>query len=359
MGPLYKSRLKDLRAEMAGKKLDALLVTDLKNIRYLSGFTGSSAYIIISAGKAFFLTDPRYTAQSKEEVTGFKIRIFKKALDAITEAIGEIRPATLGFESNNINFDNYQRLRKALRGKARLKPSTGLVSKLRQRKDAFEIEELKNSARLLDKGFSRAMKLIKPGIIERDAAFQIESFWKKSGAESLAFDTIIASGERGALPHGKASGKKVKKGELVVVDMGCLLAGYNSDETRTFVTGRPTAKQKEIYGIVKEAQAAAVASIKPGIRASVVDHAARNVIEKAGYGKYFGHGTGHGVGLDIHEAPGVGPTSDEVLEEGMVITVEPGIYIPGWGGVRIEDMALVSQGGPELLTSTTRDLVIL
>lgn len=359
MGPLYKARLKNLRAEMAGKKLDALLVTDLKNIRYLSGFTGSSAYIIVSADKAFFLTDPRYTAQSKEEVAGYKVRIFKKALETITEAIGEIKPAALGFESNNINFDNYQRLRKATRGKARLTPSTGLVNKLRQKKDAFEIERLRSSARLLDKGFSRAMKLVAPGVMERDAAFQIESFWKKSGAESLAFDTIIASGERGALPHGKASDKKVKKGELVVVDMGCLLAGYNSDETRTFVTGRPTARQKEIYGIVKDAQAAAVASIKPGIKASAVDLAARKIIDKAGYGKYFGHGTGHGVGLDIHEGPGVGPTSEEVLEEGMVITVEPGIYIPGWGGVRIEDMALVTKSGPELLTSTTRDLVIL
>lgn len=356
MGPDYRARMKGLRASMAGKRLESLLVTDLKNIRYLTGFTGSSAYVIVSSGKAFFLTDPRYTAQSREEVKGFKVRIFKKALDTIAETIGEIKPDTLGFESGNMSFDTYQRLRKALKGKTRLRPAAGLVASLRQKKDAFEIERLLDSARLLDKGFTRAMKAIKPGVIERDAAFSIESFWKKKGAEALAFDTIIASGERGALPHGKASDKKVKKGELVVVDMGCLLNGYNSDETRTFVTGRPTARQKEIYGIVRDAQAAAIDSIRPGIKASVVDLTARKIIDKAGFGKYFGHGTGHGVGLDIHEGPGVGPTSNEVLDEGMVITVEPGIYIPGWGGVRIEDMALVTKSGPELLTSTTRDL---
>lgn len=358
MQTLFRARLKRLRASMAGK-FDCLLVTDLKNIRYLSGFTGSSAYIIVSASKAFFLTDPRYTAQAKEEVKGFKVRIFKKALETIAETIGEIKPGATGFESGVLSFDTYQRLRSALKGKTGVKPAPGLVNSLRKKKDPFEIERLREAAKLLDKGFARAMKLIRPGVAEKDAAFSIETFWRKSGAEALAFDTIIASGARGALPHGKASDKLVKKGELVVVDMGCLLNGYNSDETRTFVTGRPDAKQKEIYGIVKEAQAAAVASVKPGVKTSFVDLAARKVIDKAGYGKYFGHGTGHGVGLDIHEGPGLGPTGDEVLEEGMVITVEPGIYLPGWGGVRIEDMALVTRDGAELLTSTTRDLVIL
>lgn len=358
MEPLYRARLKRLRAGMAGK-MDCLLVTDLKNIRYLSGFTGSSAYIIVSADKAFFLTDPRYTLQAREEVRGFKVRIFKKALDTIAESIGEIKAKTTGFESGNLSFDTYQRLKRALKGKTRLKPVPGLVNSLRKQKDTFEIERLREAARLLDRGFQKAMKVIRPGVAERDAAFSIETFWKKSGAESLAFDTIIASGARGALPHGKASEKLVKKGELVVVDMGCLLNGYNSDETRTFVTGRPGARQKEIYRIVREAQAAAIESIKPGVKASSVDMAARSVIEKAGYGKYFGHGTGHGVGLDIHEGPGLGPTSDDVLQEGMVITVEPGIYLPELGGVRIEDMALVTRTGAELLTSTTRDLVIL
>jgi Xaa-Pro aminopeptidase len=359
MKPLYRERLRRLRASMAAKKLDAALVTDLKNIRYLTGFTGSSAYAVVSADKAFFLTDPRYTAQSGEEVKGFRIRIFKKALETVAQTVGEMKAGSLGFESGSVSFDNYSRLAKALRGKARLKPSPGLISALRRVKDSFEIEKIRDAAKLLDRGFAHAMKVAVPGAVERQAAFSIETFFRKRGAESLAFDTIIASGERGALPHGKASEKRIKKGELVVVDMGALLNGYNSDETRTFVTGRPTPKQKEVYGVVRDAQAAAIERVRPGVKAAVVDLAARGVIGKAGYGKYFGHGTGHGVGLDIHESPGLGPTSDDVLEEGMVITVEPGIYIPGWGGVRIEDMALVTKNGAELLTSTTRDFVIL
>jgi Xaa-Pro aminopeptidase len=359
MKPLYRERLKRLRAGLAAKKLDAFLVTDLKNIRYLTGFTGSSAYAIVSAGKAFFLTDPRYTAQAREEVEGFRVRIFKKALDTIAQTVSEMKAGVIGFESGSLSFDNYSKLKKALRAKSALKPFPALVSGLRSVKDPFEIERISEAARLLDRGFTYAMKAVKPGAVESEAAYSIETFFRKKGAEALAFDTIIASGERGALPHGKASEKRIKKGELVVVDMGALLNGYNSDETRTFVTGRPTPKQKEVYGVVRDAQAAAIEAVRPGVKASAVDLAARGVIDKAGYGKYFGHGTGHGVGLDIHEGPGLGPNSPELLEEGMVITVEPGIYIPGWGGVRIEDMVLVTKNGARLLTSTNRDLVIL
>ncbi len=359
MKPPYKERLRRLRAELAARKLDAFLVTDLKNLRYLTGFTGSSAYALVSGNRAFFLTDPRYDAQSREQVEGFRIKIFKKALETIKETVASMKPGTIGFEPGSVSFETYSKLRKTLGARTRLKPAPGAVSGLRTVKDAFEIERITESARLLDAGFARARKVVRPGESEADAAFSIETFFRKRGAESLAFDTIIASGERGALPHGKASSKKIKKGELVVVDMGALLNGYNSDETRTFVTGKPTPKQKEVYAIVKEAQAAALESVKPGVKASAVDRAARSVIEKAGYGKCFGHGTGHGVGLDIHEGPGLGPTSVEALEEGMVITVEPGIYIPGWGGVRIEDMVLVTKSGSRLLTSTNRDLVIL
>lgn len=359
MRPRYGTRLKGLRASMAGRKTECLLVTDLRNIRYLSGFTGSNAYMVVSMDKAFFLTDPRYTAQAREEVRGPRVRIFRKALDAIAGAVADTKAASVGFEASNLSFDMYRRLRAALKGKARMRPVPDMVGRLRRRKDPFEIDRIRDAARLLDKGFRHAMKVIGAGVVEHAAAFSIESFWKRRGAEALAFDTIVASGERGALPHGKASDKKIRKGELVVVDMGCVLEGYNSDETRTFVVGRPTTKQKEVYGVVRDAQAAALEAIRPGVKASVVDAAARGVIGKAGYGKYFGHGTGHGVGLDIHEGPSLGPASDDVLEEGAVVTVEPGIYMPGWGGVRIEDMALVTKDGPEVLTSTTRDLVIL
>lgn len=226
-------------------------------------------------------------------------------------------------------------------------------------KDEHEVKLVRESIKLLDRGFKEARGILNPGVIENDAALALEFAFKRMGAEALAFDTIIASGERGALPHGKASGKRIKKGELVVVDMGVVLNGYNSDETRTFCLGKTNAEQKKIYNIVLEAQEKAIEKIRPGVKATEVDLAARAHIEKAGYGKYFGHGTGHGVGLDVHEAPNVSPFSSDVLEEGMIVTVEPGIYIPGMGGVRIEDMVLVVKGGFEVLTKTPKDLVCL
>ncbi|MBI2412505.1 MAG: aminopeptidase P family protein, partial [Deltaproteobacteria bacterium] len=291
-------------------------------------------YAIVTGDAAWLITDSRYTTQAKAETKGFKVRLFRKALETLRDLLGELKVRTLAFESNNITYDNLLRLRKAFKG-IRLKPV---------------------SAALLDEGYKKAEAILRPGVAERDAALEIEFAFRAKGAEGLAFDTIIASGERGALPHGKADLKKIKKGELVVVDMGVLKDGYNSDETRTYCMGKATSEQKKVYDVVRGAQERALNALKPGVRASVVDLAARQYIEKAGYGRYFGHGTGHGVGLDIHESPGIGPLSKDVLKEGMVVTVEPGIYIPGWGGVRIEDMALVVKGGFEIITTTSKDL---
>ena len=241
----------------------------------------------------------------------------------------------------------------------KLRATVGLMLSVRSTKDVTELGLLKESACLLSKGFELAGTLLAPGLVESEAAWKIESFFRSSGAEALAFDTIIASGFRGALPHGIASGKKIKKGELVVVDMGVLLNGYNSDCTRTFMVGRPNKEQKKIYSTVLDAQCRAVDMVRPGVRISEIDSAARQPITEAGYGKYFTHSTGHGVGLDIHEAPNVTASSDVVLEEGMVITVEPGIYLPGTGGVRIEDMVVVGSCGCEVLTKYTKELVLL
>jgi len=352
----YRGRLRGLRALLG--EFDALLVSDLRNARYLSGFTGSNAFIVVTHDEAFFLTDPRYAAQAGEEVKGFKKRIFRKALEEIAALVLEKRIKALGFEATNLNYASYRKFRRAL-PKVRLRPADGLVERLRERKDAFEVKRIRVSAALLDAGFRKAARVIRPGEVEADAAFSIEVDLRRKGAEAMAFDTIIASGERGSLPHGRASAKRMKKGELVVVDMGVLKDGYNSDETRTFAVGRPKPRLREIYGIVKDAQAAALDAVRPGARSSEVDGAARKLIDKAGYGKFFGHGTGHGVGLDIHERPSLGPISEDILEEGMVVTVEPGIYLPGSGGVRIEDMALVTKGGCELLTRTARELTEL
>lgn len=230
---------------------------------------------------------------------------------------------------------------------------------LRRRKEPVEISLIRDSVKVLDKGFRTAGKTLAAGVREKDAALLIERSFRESGGDSTAFDTIIASGFRGALPHGKASDKRIRKGELVVVDMGVVLNGYNSDETRTYCIGRASAEQRKVYSTVLSAQELAIGKIRPGVKAAEVDKTARGHIEKAGYGKYFGHGLGHGVGLDVHEGPSLSPNSADVLEEGMVVTVEPGIYIPGWGGVRIEDMVRVAKGGAEVLTKTPRDLVCL
>ncbi|MEK7772879.1 MAG: aminopeptidase P family protein, partial [Deltaproteobacteria bacterium] len=342
-------RLRRLRALLDEHRLDAVLVTDMKNIRYLSGFTGSSAYLVITGDKGFFITDSRYAGQAALEVQGFKIRQYQRATDLINDIAASSKIKTLGFESNNVNYDTYLRMRKALKG-VRLKPAPGILTGLRVRKDRFEIDRIKDSARLLDSGYEEALTLLCPGVTEKAAALEIETRLKKAGADAMAFDTIVASGFRGALPHGRASVKKIKKGEFVVLDMGVLLNGYNSDETRTFCVGRPPLKLREIYDVVRGAQELALEKVKPGVSAKEVDFAARAHIEKKGYGGRFGHGTGHGVGLNVHEPPTIGPLSKEVLEEGMVITVEPGIYIPDLGGVRIEDMALVVRGGCEILT---------
>lgn len=356
--PDIKGRLKGLRAELKRRGLEALIVSDIKNIRYLSGFTGSSAYIIVTENKGFFLTDSRYATQAGSEVKGFKIKIYKKALEEITGLISGLKIKTLGFEGGNLSYDTYRKIKRSL-GRTHLKSASGAIGALRVRKDPFELRRILDSIKVLDLGFKKAERILAPGVVEKEAALAIERAFEDAGGDALAFGTIIASGPRGALPHGKASDKKIKKGELVVVDMGVLLNGYNSDETRTYCIGKATELQKKIYLTVKEAQEKALTKIRPGVKAVEVDAAARSHIEKAGYGKYFGHGLGHGVGLEIHEGPSLSPFSKDVLAEGMVVTVEPGIYVPDWGGVRIEDMALVVKDGCEVLTKTSKDFVCL
>ncbi|MBI5562595.1 MAG: aminopeptidase P family protein [Deltaproteobacteria bacterium] len=353
-----KKRRALVREEAARRGVDGFLVTDIRNIRYLSGFTGGSAYMLVTAGRDWFLTDSRYGEQARDEVRAASLRIYKKPLEAIAALVSELRLKVVGFESNNLTVDAHGRLRKVLSG-VRLKPVSGFINGIRARKDRFEIEQLRASARLLSLCYETTERMLRPGVVESEVAFEAEAAARDAGAEGLAFDTIMASGWRGALPHGKASDKRVRKGELVVADMGVVFNGYNSDCTRTYCVGRAGAREREVYQVVLDAQRRAIETIRPGVPCSEVDRAARDYIAEAGYGGYFGHGTGHGVGLDIHEQPVVGPASKDALAEGMVITVEPGIYIPGWGGVRIEDMALVTKDGFEILTGTAKDLLCL
>lgn len=314
--------------------------------------------MLIGGKRDWFLTDSRYATQARDEVKGAGIKVYKKSFDVIAELVADNKFGVIGFESNNLTVDTYKKLRKALPG-VTLKPVSGLVAGIRAAKDPFEAERIRQSARILARCYGVVERNLRPGARELDIALAVEAAAKADGAERLAFDTIMASGPRGALPHGKASDKRIKKGELVVADMGVIFDGYNSDCTRTYCVGKPTAKVREVYRTVLDAQSRAIETVRPGVLASDVDFAARKHIEGAGYGRYFGHGTGHGVGLDIHEQPSISPFSKDRLAEGMVITVEPGIYIPGWGGVRIEDMLLVTADGFEILTKTTRGLTCI
>lgn len=352
-----KTRLSSAVGLLRGLGADAFVVTDLKNIRYLTGFTGSNALCIITRAKSYLLTDSRYAGQVRDEVTGFEIRILNNAFEGLHEIVERAKIRSVFFE-DSMPYALYKRLKKIVKDVDINDTSEG-ISGLRRVKDHFELGLMKQAAELLDAGFELAQNLIRPGAVESEVAWNIESFFRESGAQGLAFETIIASGARGAMPHGKASDKKIKSGEMVVVDMGVLLNGFNSDETRTYCVGTPTKLQRKVYDIVLDAQMKALSIVKPGVRAAAVDIAARRHIKRAGYGDYFGHGTGHGVGLDIHEGPSLSPVSKDVLAAGMVVTVEPGIYLPGRFGVRIEDSVVVVKGGFEYLTKTEKKLLSL
>jgi len=351
-----------MSALLRGKRRAVFVETGMENIRYLTGFTGSSAYLVFSEKKSTLITDSRYASQAREEVkkNGFAVKIYKKGLFSVIS--GEIKKLShrgpVGVDGGGLSYSFYEKLKLALKPLS-LRPISNVTGLIRMVKEPSEIELIKKSAAILEAGFKKAEKVLRLGLAERDAARRVEDFFISRGAEGVSFESIVASGPRSALPHGKASHKEIKKGELVVMDMGVSFKGYCSDATRTFAIGRSTALQKKIYRIVKEAQLLAIERIRDGVKASYVDAAARGHIRKAGYGRYFGHGTGHGLGLAVHEGPGIGPGSKDVLSAGMVVTVEPGIYIPGWGGVRIEDMALVNKDGCELITASPEKLLCI
>lgn len=364
---IFAARLKKLRSAMKGSaghrecpRHECLLLTDLANIRYLTGFTGSSARVVLTARGAWFFTDFRYDSQARVEIgqrSGFKIVILKKGwIEGVAALILRLKRESLSFEENFLTYGAFRELKRALGG-VRLKPVSGLVEKLRLVKDPLELKELGKAIEIADAGFKEAARLIRrcsKGLTELDVCAAIERVLKKKGAIGPSFDIIVASGARSALPHGIASGKRIKKGELVIVDMGSLYKGYHSDATRTYITGAPTKRQLKIYDLVRTAHDLAISSIRPGVKAADIDRAARDHIERAGFGKYFGHGTGHGTGLNIHEGPSISPKSKDVVEQGMVFTIEPGIYVPGFGGVRIEDMVLVTNDGAEVLTKASQ-----
>ena len=355
-----KQRLSALRKAMRREGVSAFAVTNRKNVHYLTGFTGSAGACLISARSAVFITDFRYRSQAAKQVPpDFRRAEHASPVQGIAKELKRMRAKALAFEESHVVHGVFRQLRKLIKG-ARLKPVSGLVEGLRLCKDAGEVRKLKRGARVNEEALGEISASIRPGRAESDVALDLETAMRRRGASGASFDTIVASGPRSALPHGIASSRKLKKGDLITIDFGAVVSGYHADTTRVFSLGKPSPKAEKIYEIVLEAQMTALEAVRPGVSCGDVDKAARDVIKAHGYGEAFGHGTGHGVGLDIHEAPRLGPGVKEELRPGMVVTVEPGIYLPRWGGVRIEDMVLVTERGKEVLTrSITKELVVL
>jgi Xaa-Pro aminopeptidase len=355
----YAQRLQDLRISLTKKKLDAFLTSHLPNVRYLSGFSGSNALLIVTHTGSYFLTDFRYKEQIQTEVVaGVKITGLGSLVELASKKKIFSTVHSIGFESDHLSVEQFQQTGKFTRHK-KLIPVRGIVEHLRSVKENEEIALLKKAVTITDAVFQKVLGIIKPGITESDIAAEISYVQRKLGAENDAFDTIVASGERSALPHGRASQKKIAYGEFVTLDFGCIVDGYHSDMTRTVCVGKPNSEMKSIYRIVLDAQQKALDAVAAGKKAKVIDAASRSHIASKGYGKYFGHSLGHGVGLEIHEPFRLSTTSKDVLRPGNVVTIEPGIYLPKKFGVRIEDMVVVRNEGHKILTSSPKEMIIL
>lgn len=353
-----KERVERLQEKLRRQPLEALLITHLANRRYLSGFDGSSGVLLVGPERCFLVTDFRYREQAEQQAPHCIVRPWQDDLPkSLAPLLAEAGWKQLGFEKKDLTYALYQELSDGL--DTVLVPVDGLVEALRMVKDEAEIEIMKNGAACLDLAFSHILTLLKPGLTEEEVSVELEFFLRRLGAEGSSFRFIVASGERGAMPHGVASAKKLAAGELVTMDFGAVFESYTTDMARTVCLGKPDSRQEAIYEVVREAQRQAAAALKPGMTAKEVDAVAREIIKEAGFADQFGHGLGHGVGLETHELPLLSFRSEAVLEAGMVVTVEPGIYLPGWGGVRIEDMMLITASGAESMTHSARELMII
>jgi Xaa-Pro aminopeptidase len=352
------NKVKKLRARFNGNKIDAMFVTQAENRRYLSGFDGSSGFLLISLQKAVLATDFRYTEQAVREAPDFEIlRIANSISDWFPGLIAEMGVSRVGFEAADVSFQFYRLLEDALKKKkttVTLVPLDGIVEAVRAVKSAAEIRLIEKSSAITDTAYESVAPRVQPGVTEKQIAWDLEKSLRENGSEALPFEIIVASGPRAALPHAKPTDRVIEEGDAVVIDMGARYGGYASDLTRTLCAGRPDAMFKKVYGTVLRAQQEAMAMIASGVTGQAADGVAREIIRNAGYGEAFGHSLGHGVGLAAHELPRLGPKSGDKLSTRMVFTVEPGIYLSGWGGVRIEDTAVMENGKARPLTRAVK-----
>ncbi len=351
-------RVEKLRSKMREHNLDSFLITNEFNLRYLTGFTGTTGLALITLERAYFVTDFRYTEQASEQCEGYKIvKNVKPLYEELGDLVNHLALANMAFEEQTVTFFQYTELERLV--ECDLIPVTGIIESLREVKDVSEIETIRKACQIADSAFEHILTYIKPGMTEIQVANELDFYMRSLGASGVSFETIVASGLRSAMPHGVASDKVIEEGDFITIDFGCYYDGYVSDMTRTISLGEPSDKLKEIYQIVKGAQQRVLDVAKPGMTGIELDAVARDYITEHGYGEAFGHSTGHGIGLEIHEGPNVSKVADKAFVPGNIITNEPGIYLPGIGGVRIEDDMLITEDGMDRLTHSTKELIIL
>lgn len=353
----YEQRCQKIQNLLVTEELDAILVTNGANRYYLTGFRGSSGYLLVTVDRVFLLTDPRYLDQAKQQTTCCEV--VHQGTDwytTLNQLLKEYHVKKLAFEKEHITYSQYLRLEEKIEG-CTLTGKKNVVESFREIKDAGELELMKKAAFIADQAFAGLLSVIRPGLTELEVAAELEYRMRRLGSEGPAFDTIVASGKRAALPHGVATDKKIALGDFIVIDFGAIYQGYCSDMTRTIVVGKASPKQKHIYQLVLKAQLAGLQAVGEGQICEKADSMARKIIADEGFGDCFGHSLGHGVGLDIHENPRLAKGNQLPLKSGMVVTVEPGIYLTDWGGVRIEDMVAVTREGCEIFTKTPKELI--
>ncbi len=359
MGDITGKRLEGLRHKLKQKGIDAALVAKKENVTYMSGFNGGDSYLIITMGEAFLITDSRYAQQAAVQAPLYSVIKYQGSVAAaLSDIVKKAGAGSVGFEEGYLTYQAYNEF-KAKLGVETFVPMNGAVEELRLVKDREEIEIIKKAVKIADDAFTHILGLIRPGTAEIEIAAELEFYMKRHGAKGPSFETIVASGERGSMPHGVASDKKIQTGEAITMDYGAIYMDYCSDMTRTVFLGTPDDELRKIYEVVLKAQSQALNGAKEGLTGKEADSIARGIIKDAGYDRFFGHGLGHGVGLEIHEEPRLSVSGLRRLENGMVATVEPGIYIEKLGGVRIEDMIVINGGSPLVLTESSKELIII
>lgn len=356
--PLPSGRIERIRQRLSLWSVQALLFLDMKNIRYLSGFTGSDGALYVGPDCRILLVDGRYITQARAEASGFEIHQYQSKMDGLVDVISGQGSGVVGFEAETMTVATWTTLKERLPG-ATFRPLRQELEALRAVKDEDEISDIRAAAAIASRALNAVLERIAPGLTEREIAADLDAAIRRGGAQEASFSTIVASGENSALPHARPQDRAIQTGDLITIDFGAVFDGYRSDETCTFALGRADAKQERVYQIVKEAHDRAIAAIRAGVSCRSVDEAARGWIDSQGFGESFTHGTGHGVGLDVHEYPRLSAQSEAVLEAGMVVTVEPGVYLPGLWGVRIEDLVVVQKDGCAILSKMHKEFRII